>query len=655
MRDERKLDMLENADDKTIELLSGVPVLSKEEKARMLAMSKKKLDKMNKERNINISESADEVSGVERYQRPKWHKFAALAACLVLAGGIAGTALNMNRGRKNTSDTANEPTTINTTSEDATGTSAADHTPDDEEMTDIREEAAVLLTKLYNLNSVLNGTPDGIELDANDTFTEYGIVYKRVTGEWNNKQELRNYLSTFLAGEYFRKCDDRMFSSEYFPFVRFTENDGKLYFNESKNESSDLSLPLNVDINDFKICNYNGSSFDLTMDYGGNNDYVGVNIKRVFHVMLVAGHWKISDDSMAEDNDVTIRNEKVEIANEVIAHYQAIEQMAHGMGIQVNKDKSFKYNNDTEESVYNEVVNSSFRTLEDVKEYVTDHIAEPMLSQSYTFIYDSEKYNDSMFKEINGKLYFKECIGSIFLDLADDVSVYDFSDDSLDIRVRNRIQYSSSTGIHYDSEYLILRMILEDGKWKLKDFENYEALRPYNPENGDPETIAQETINGFNQLLALSKGIDIEKDSSDTLKLDFPQLPDNPHVTYERVTDPEFTSIRDIEKYFSERTYGAMQANFMDECMEYPDAPCNRIPTYVEQDGKLYCYTDESVFDLYSSGAYNFTGKTEIVKTTESTITFRACVDEPELGEEWMLIFLRLENGKWKISSRKYL
>ena len=41
MKEMRGFDMLDNADDKTVDLLSEVPVLTKEEKERMLAMSKK--------------------------------------------------------------------------------------------------------------------------------------------------------------------------------------------------------------------------------------------------------------------------------------------------------------------------------------------------------------------------------------------------------------------------------------------------------------------------------------------------------------------------------------------------------------------------------------------------------------------------------------
>ena len=97
MKEMRGFDMLDNADDKTVDLLSEVPVLTREEKERMLAMSKKKLDNMNRESNINTSNDELEVSGVEHYKRPKWQIFTSAAACLLLVGGIVGGTYAVSR------------------------------------------------------------------------------------------------------------------------------------------------------------------------------------------------------------------------------------------------------------------------------------------------------------------------------------------------------------------------------------------------------------------------------------------------------------------------------------------------------------------------------------------------------------------------------
>ena len=120
MKGNREFDMLENADNKTVELLSEVPVLTKDEKERMLAMSKKKLDKMQRENNITENTNDEyEVSGVERCNRPKWQMFASLAACLLLVGGIGGTVFAMSKNGGPTSkplasveETTTEPVTV---------------------------------------------------------------------------------------------------------------------------------------------------------------------------------------------------------------------------------------------------------------------------------------------------------------------------------------------------------------------------------------------------------------------------------------------------------------------------------------------------------------------------------------------------------------
>lgn len=61
MKENREFDMLENANDNEVEFLAKIPVLTKKEKERMLKMSKNKLNKMNRESNIE-----KQVSGVEQ-------------------------------------------------------------------------------------------------------------------------------------------------------------------------------------------------------------------------------------------------------------------------------------------------------------------------------------------------------------------------------------------------------------------------------------------------------------------------------------------------------------------------------------------------------------------------------------------------------------
>ena len=85
---ELNLDALENADEDTIRKIAADCPASDEEKERMFAMSRKIYNERTKESEYK---NDMEVSGVDVYRKPAWHKFAAAAAALVIgAGAIAG-------------------------------------------------------------------------------------------------------------------------------------------------------------------------------------------------------------------------------------------------------------------------------------------------------------------------------------------------------------------------------------------------------------------------------------------------------------------------------------------------------------------------------------------------------------------------------------
>ncbi|WP_297959654.1 hypothetical protein [uncultured Ruminococcus sp.] len=94
----RSEEIFNDIDDKTAERLSKeYPVLNDEQKERLYAMSKRKFDINNE----NDNKSMD-VSGVEKYRRPKWYKGASVAAAAVLlVAGIGGSMAFISRsGRK---------------------------------------------------------------------------------------------------------------------------------------------------------------------------------------------------------------------------------------------------------------------------------------------------------------------------------------------------------------------------------------------------------------------------------------------------------------------------------------------------------------------------------------------------------------------------
>jgi hypothetical protein len=134
-------DLFFDLDDETIDMLAQeFPVLTDEEKERMYAMS---------ERKYNISENTNEeysseteVSGVERYSRPKW-KTASVAASLALLIG-AGSFGGYNIAKQLHSGTEDDPNVPTTVSEDMSQVNTED--PRTEEYRSITDD---LLNK-YN-------------------------------------------------------------------------------------------------------------------------------------------------------------------------------------------------------------------------------------------------------------------------------------------------------------------------------------------------------------------------------------------------------------------------------------------------------------------------------------------------------------------------
>ena len=82
-------DIFNDIDSKTADRLSKeYPVLRDEQKERLYAMSKRKFDI----KNVNDNNGID-VSGVEKYRRPKWYKGVSVAAAAILLTGGIGSSM----------------------------------------------------------------------------------------------------------------------------------------------------------------------------------------------------------------------------------------------------------------------------------------------------------------------------------------------------------------------------------------------------------------------------------------------------------------------------------------------------------------------------------------------------------------------------------
>ena len=267
MKKDREFDMLENADDKTVELLAEIPVLTKNEKERMLAMSKKKLDMMNRENNITNNNDEVQVSGVERYNRPKWHKFAAMAACLVLVGGIGGTVFALSRTEKKSDKDSKLMANVTTTSAGTVSTTAAENTTQaqtttgiigegETEVTYLNDEQLVEVAKtgFDNFNMVENiYSGYGVEVDKADTckveFDDISQTYYRVTDErFSSMDDVHSFVAQYFTGKQLEYSQKPVF---------FKEMDGKLYY---QSLSSEIISLYQID-GEPKISDYNGDNF----------------------------------------------------------------------------------------------------------------------------------------------------------------------------------------------------------------------------------------------------------------------------------------------------------------------------------------------------------------------------------------------------------
>jgi hypothetical protein len=94
------LDVFEMADDEEIKRIAADCPASPEEKERMFKLSQKIYNERTNESN---EAHADEVSGVEQYKKPIWHKIVSAVAALALVAGLGagGYMLARNKGADN--------------------------------------------------------------------------------------------------------------------------------------------------------------------------------------------------------------------------------------------------------------------------------------------------------------------------------------------------------------------------------------------------------------------------------------------------------------------------------------------------------------------------------------------------------------------------
>ncbi len=353
MKNNNEFDILNNANDETVEWLSTHnDALSSKELKRMFAMSEKKYNK--KKKYFFLSTDSDDledadVTGVERYSRPKYYKTVFVASiCLITAGAaITGAAL-ISKLNNNTVDPNQNPyqyssiettvsctgstysttynnTLVNTAVETTTvsdnytasttlnnldikgeqkstqttvpesQTVVTQNSPSvssdipviDNNQADIKEYKTYAEQLLIALNYIEKIGGSNVPFDMNDSFTdENGNTFAKVIQtQFTNTNELLSYMRSNITDELINK---RYSGILYTDNPRYIDVNGELYGKVSPTGSGFHWLDKDKEITDIT-----GESFTVLAEF----DWYGSSELMVINVVLDNGVWKINSFS----------------------------------------------------------------------------------------------------------------------------------------------------------------------------------------------------------------------------------------------------------------------------------------------------------------------------------------------------------------------
>ncbi|WP_303804913.1 hypothetical protein [Ruminococcus flavefaciens] len=470
MKEMRGFDMLDNADDKTVYLLSEVPVLTKEEKERMLAMSKKKLDTMNRESNINISNDEVEVSGVERYKRPKWQIFTSAAACLLLLGGIAGGTYAVSRksGAPSQQLTEVEATTADSQTEhDILPTDAVEMS--NEELQSIAKQ---LLENAETLDTLAGGIPVGFEFKSSDPKAVLiddikGVSYKQIEGI-DSLDEIRELINDTFAEPIILEFEYKLFDGETPAFI---ERDGNILFTD-KVTGHRFYFEGEPEI----TRNEDGSGFSMVINNKSNSGSGQVN----FMVAKVDGKYRINNYSAsmgytASDENLSEEADPMAIAYQAKIALNEALQAAFRSDVEVDKndcmaDESLENIFDTDDenaqelfdewaetyAYFYRVTDPRFTSMDDVVDYISERICGDYRD---TLINNDIKGG---YCEKEGQLYCLKRNGishNVPFDFTTKTLIADKTDSSMIVK--------TSFILDGEEKNMDIQLYLIDGKWKI--------------------------------------------------------------------------------------------------------------------------------------------------------------------------------------------
>lgn len=630
MNKEREFDMLENADEKTVELLAEIPVLTKEEKERMLVMSKKKLDMMKRENNITFNSGEDQVSGVERYSRPKWRRFAAMAACLALVGGIAGTVFVIGKsGKKSDKDTTPMATvttdgTETPTSPAQTSTLIGEGEKEIPYLTDaeLLEVAKKGLDDFNTIQCLISGY--GVKVDKNDTyevqFADAAQTYYRVTDErFSSIDDVNGFIAQYCSGKLLEGLKDN---------VIFKENNGKLYYN-SKGEEV---VPVYQLDGEPSTGNYDGENFrcSVPMKWAGTTKGLKLDFS------LVDGKWYISNMDITDSPDLEIETPDIQVAYNLLGTLSRIEGLSACGGVDVDGEdrKEIKISDDVT-YMYCKVLEdpnaAEFKnSLQDIQSWF-DSVCTGEIHDKYKSIcYEDGDYATPVFKEFDGQLYqLMGGRGTIF-NYCSKPKIGNVTSDSFDIYVKC---YEPGDAI-ID---LTVNVVNDGGAWKLNSF-------VYDYENAH-EPSAEEAKEAHNYTYshnAMYRIVDFENLAGGGVRVDTSDEQivrvTGASVHYYRVmNNGRHSSVSEIENEIKSYAGGTFCENLLNKMN-------GDVPMYKDIDGKLYCREGGEYC------TYNFTGDYDINESTDTTLKFTAqATVDGELRNFLVEEHYDAESGIWQV------
>jgi hypothetical protein len=292
-------DVFNDIDNNTAERLSKeYPVLKDEQKERLYAMSKRKFD-------IKNDNNSMDVSGVEKYRRPKWYKGVSIAAAAVLlTGGIGGSMYFISRNGKaplaEVEEIVLEPT--ETTTEEVTEAVTEEQTEAEE--ADGDTIAKSLIDDYREFMCALHA--GDLEVDKSDTITktmktedgqyEYQLEFYRVTDPryptWADiEKRCYEILDSELGQKVLEMCSDIDEDAKKHTFVCTTDNG---YYIEKG-------------VHDIGVETLKMEGYDLNSEFDENGNIIAAirhthqiesidfTLETTFTIVNTENGWRISD------------------------------------------------------------------------------------------------------------------------------------------------------------------------------------------------------------------------------------------------------------------------------------------------------------------------------------------------------------------------